>query len=251
MDKKSNEPWFSDEWFWQTYGAIMFDEERLSRTSDEVDRILKLTGLSPESEILDCCCGMGRHSMEMAVRGASVTGVDLSEGYLAKAAETARSRDLNIDWVRMDVRDMKYNNRFDGIINMFTSFGYFEDPEDDLILLRNIHSALKEGGTFFIEIMGKEILARDFEERVWFERGDTKIMLEYSVDLNWTELHNRWLFLEGEKLTEYRFSHRIFSALEMAQLMARAGFASIDIYGGFDGSPYDHKASHLILTGRK
>ncbi len=251
MDKKKKEPWFSDEWFWETYGPLMFDENRLSETAGEVDGIIRLAELPEKAEILDCCCGMGRHTMEFASRGYKMTGVDLSKVYLDKAVREAAEKELDIRWSRMDVRDLDYINRFDSVINMFSSFGYFEDPDDDLLLLKKIRRALKEKGTLFIEMWGKEVLARDFEERVWFEREGIKILLEYSVDLNWTELHNRWLFYQNEKMTEYTFHHRIFSASEMASLLWQAGFEQVDIYGSFKGDLYDHKAERLILVAHK
>ena len=102
-----------------------------------------------------------------------------------------------------------------------------------------------------MEMQGKEVLARDFEERTWFEREGIKILLEYSIDLNWTELCNHWLFFKDDKMTEYSFSHRIFSAAEMADLLWKAGFSTIEIYGDFEKAPYDHKAKNLILVGRK
>ena len=248
MEKKNREHWFSDEWFWETYGPLMFDETRLSATPSEADGIIKLSGMGPEAEVMDCCCGMGRHTVELASRGCRMTGVDLSEGYLKKARQEALRRKVAVDWIRMDVRDLSFRNRFDGIISMFTSFGYFDDPEDDLLLLKKLRTALKPGGCLLMEMAGKEVLARDFEERVWFEREGMTILLEYAVDLNWTELHNRWLFYKEGKMTEYSFRHRIFSAAEMAALLWQAGFGTIDIYGDFQGGPYDHTAKQLILV---
>ncbi len=249
MNKK--EDWYSDEWFWETYGPIMFDELRMKRTPYEAESIFKLCSLSENDSVLDCCCGMGRHSLELARLGCRVTGVDLSEGYLKIASQEAFRRNLNVDFIRKDVRRIDYNKEFDAVINMFTSFGYFEDPDDDLKLLKSLHRSLRPGGTLFMEMSGKEILARDFEERVWFEREGIKIMLEYGVDLNWTELVNRWLFFQNGKMTEYSFSHRIFSASEMARMLWKAGFPEIEVYGNFEKAPYDHKAEHLILMARK
>lgn len=249
MTKKDN--WYSDEWFWETYGPIMFDELRMKRTPYEAESLFELCSLSDGSSVLDCCCGMGRHSLELARLGCDVTGVDLSEGYLKIAAREASSRGLSPEFIRRDVRDLDYHEEFDAVINMFTSFGYFEDPDDDLRLLKILYRSLKPGGILFMEMSGKEILARDFEERVWFEREGIKIMLEYSVDLNWTELVNRWLFYKDERMTEYSFSHRIFSASEMAAMLWEAGFPEIEIYGSFEKAPYDHKAEHLILMARK
>lgn len=247
----SDDSWYSDEWFWKNYGPIMFDKDRMASSAYEVKRIQDICGLKKDSSVFDCCCGMGRHSVEMAETGCKVTGVDLSSGYLEMAREAAAKRSLEVDFLEQDIRTIDYNESFDLVINMFTSFGYFDDPDEDLDLLKKLHKALKPDGTLFMEMWGKEILARDFEERTWFERDGIKILLEYSVDLNWTELVNRWLFYKDDKMTEYSFSHRIFSAAEMSNLLWRAGFSTVEIYGDFEQAPYDHKAKNLILVARK
>ncbi|MDC7233358.1 MAG: class I SAM-dependent methyltransferase [Spirochaetales bacterium] len=243
--------WYSDEWFWREYGPIMFDEQRMASSAYEAERIMDICSMKPGAAVFDCCCGMGRHSVELAALGCHVTGVDLSKGYISLAEEAAASRNLDVNFINKDIRTIDYENSFDTVINMFTSFGYFEDPDEDLLLLKKLHKALKPGGTLFMEMAGKEILARDFEERTWLEREGVKIFLEYSVDLNWTELCNRWLFYKDDKMTEYSFSHRIFSASEMAGLLWQAGFNTIEIYGDFEKAPYDHKAKNLILAAEK
>ena len=251
MEKKIKEQWFSDEWFWETYGPLMFDQNRMAETPEEVAGIIRLANPPEGSSILDCCCGLGRHTIEMAARNFKMTGLDLSEGYLKRARQEAENRHVDVNWQKMDAREISFQEEFDGIINMFTSFGYFEDPDDDLLLLQKLHKSLKPGGFLFMEMTGKEVLARDFEERVWFESGGLKILLEYAVDLNWTELRNRWLFLDQGNLTEYTFSHRIFSAAEMARLLWEAGFAMVEVFGDFDGRLYDHQANRLILVAHK
>ncbi|QEN07442.1 class I SAM-dependent methyltransferase [Oceanispirochaeta crateris] len=250
MQKKENS-WFSDEWFWKTYGPIMFDDQRLKNSVYEVERIMELCGIKKNDNVLDCCCGLGRHSLELAQKGCRVSGLDLSQGYLDLAKAEAEKRSLKVDFIHKDARTIDYENQFDAIINMFTSFGYFDDPDEDLELLRKLHRALKPGASLFMEMMGKEILARDFEERTWFEREGIKIMLEYSVDLNWTELCNRWLFYKDDVMTEYSFSHRIFSASEMAAMLWKAGFSTIEIFGSFEKDLYDHNAKNLILIAHK
>lgn len=249
--QKKKDSWFSDEWFWKTYGPIMFDNDRMENSSYEADKIIEICGLKENYSVFDCCCGMGRHSISLAEKGCRVTGLDLSETYLGMAEKEAEIRNVTVDFIHKDARNIDFENQFDCVINMFTSFGYFEDPDDDLILLKKLHKSLKPGGTLFMEMTGKEVLARDFEERVWFEREGIKILLEYSVDLNWTELCNRWLFFQNDKMTEYSFSHRIFSAAEMAEMLWKAGFSEIDIYGNFEQGEYDHKAVNLILVAHK
>ena len=140
---------------------------------------------------------------------------------------------------------------FDVIINMFTSFGYFEDPEEDRKVVMNVYRSLKSGGLFLMEIMGKEVLARIFQERVWHEEDGVIQLEEHKVTRNWSWMENRWIMLKGNKRMENRVSHRLYSATELAGLLKDSGFTKVDVYGGLDGSPYDQTARRMVIVAQK
>ncbi|MDC7223605.1 MAG: class I SAM-dependent methyltransferase, partial [Spirochaetales bacterium] len=235
-----------------TFGPIMFDKGTMSKTDDEVAGVIKLTGAPRGSRIFDVCCGFGRHSLELARWGYEMTGMDITPSYIARAKESALKEQLDCRFIEGDVRTARPEEPFDGAVCMWNSFGYTEDPGDDDLILKNVYDSLNKGGFFLLDTPGKEVLASGFESNTWFERDDLKILLEYSIDLNWTVLKNRWLFLEKEgKINEFSFSQRIFSALELAQMLYKAGFDSIDIYGSWEGDPYDNNAERLIVIGWK
>lgn len=246
-----NKKWYYDDEFWITYGPVMFDKERIKSASFEIDNLLMLSELKPGDSVLDSCCGQGRHSIILADRGLKVTGVDITEPYLKTAMKRAEEKKLNIEFIKDDILKFVREESFDGATNLYNSLGYFEDPDDDLVYFKNIFKSLKPGGRFIIECTGKEVLARDFRDCFWYEYEDFKIMVEYSINLNWTELETRWIFLKEGKETDAVFRHRIYSALELAQLLSKAGFGTIEFYGDYDGSLYDHKAQRLIAIAKK
>ena len=84
MQKTKTKTWYEDESFWRTFAPTMFNQERLDATAAEIDQIIQFANLESGAKILDLCCGMGRHSLELARRGYSVVGVDLTEEYLAR-----------------------------------------------------------------------------------------------------------------------------------------------------------------------
>jgi SAM-dependent methyltransferase len=112
--------------------------------------------------VLDLGCGPGRHSIPLAKQGAQVTGVDRSPFLLEKARSRAELEKLNIEWVQADMRSFVRPGGFELVLNLFTSFGYFGDVEEDLTVLRNVFHSLAPGGFFIIDVMGKEIVARGF-----------------------------------------------------------------------------------------
>ncbi len=243
--------WHEDDDFWSAMAPSFFTEERRAVAPAEIDLVLGHLNVEPAAAILDLCCGPGRHSLELARRGFRVTGVDRTRGYLQKAREQAQAAGLDIEFVHADMREFCRPEAFDGAINLFTSFGYFEDPADDRRVLANVHRSLRPGATLIMDMMGKEILARIFRERDWEERDGGLLLQERKVDREWTWIENRWILVEDGARREYRVSHRIYSAAELCGLLRESGFASADAYGDLASAPYDHTARRLVVVARK
>lgn len=250
MKYKKN--WYKDQWFWNNYAELMFASQNWENSYFEVKKIVKLLNIKKGSYVLDSCCGPGRSSVEFARAGMKVYGVDLNPQYLDAAKQTAIDFELDMDFELKDVLEFSKENTFDLAVNLYTSFGYFEDDKDDLVYLKNLHKSLKPGGKLLIDTIGKELLMKDFKEDEWFEEDGKIICLEYEVIDDFRRLVNRWIIIDEEgKKIDYKFSHRIFSAYEVKELLTQAGFAKVDVYGNLDGDKYDHKASRQIIVGEK
>lgn len=245
-------PWHEDDEFWHTFGPILFTEARIGSAAEQVEQALALLNVGPGAAILDLCCGVGRHSLELARRGFRVTGVDRSAAYLDTAKGRAASEGLSIEFVLEDMRRFRRPGAFDAVINLFTSFGYFEDQADDRMVLENVHASLKPGGTFVADVVGKEVLARIFRERDWQEFDDGTILLEERrVERNWSWIENRWIVLKDAQRREFRLSHRLYSAAELVALLESCGFSTVNVYGHLSGIPYDQNAKRLVAVARK
>jgi len=244
-------PWHEDDTFWETWGPVMFSQQRLADSPAEVEKIVSLLGLRPGARVLDLCCGVGRHSLELARRGFRVTGVDRTQRYLEQASGQADKEGLMVEFVRDDMRTFCRPDAFDAVINMFTSFSYFEDPEEDRQVVVNVYRSLKSGGAFILETIGKEVLARIFLESDWHEENGILVLQERKVSKNWGWMENRWIMLKDNKRTEFKVTHRLYSATELAAVLAGCGFAQVDVYGDLSGSAYDHTARRMILVGRR
>src|SRR5438309_10412659 len=157
--------WYQDDHFWKVVEPILFGEKRVANAATEVDHLTKLLTLQPPAKVLDLCCGLGRHSLELARRGFDVTGVDSTGVYLRRAQKQAQAENLNVEFVQEDMRQFCRPETFDITLNLFTSFGYFESPAEDRRVLVNVHKSLKSGGRLVLDLMGKEIIARVFRER--------------------------------------------------------------------------------------
>ncbi len=253
MDSNSKEKkaWHEDENFWKGVYPILFSKERWRNTPEEVEKVITLLNLTPGCRILDLCCGPGRHSLELAARGFHVTGVDRIAFYLKKAKEKADSQGLNIELIEDRMEHFLRPGFYDTVLSLLTSFGYFEDPKDDQLVLINIHSSLKKGGKLLMDLMGKEVMARIFQERDWHEENGTLILEERKVSNDWSWSENRWIVIKGETRKDFRFAHRIYSAVELSALLKECGFKSVHAYGDLGGSPYGHEARRLIIVAEK
>jgi SAM-dependent methyltransferase len=244
-------PWHEDDSFWEIWGDHMFDPESVEAAKDEVEKVINLLGIKQGAHVLDLGCGVGRHSLELARRGFQVTGVDRTRSYLDKAIARAEEENLDVEFVQEDMRKFIRPNSFDCVINMYTSFSYFEDPEEDSKVVENVYKSLNPGGAFIIETHGKETLARVFRERDWNERDGVIVLQERKVSQSWSWMNARWIMLKGNERFENEISHRLYAATELMALMTGCGFSGAEAYGGIDGSPYDHTARRLIVVGRK
>ncbi len=244
--------WYEDDNFWKATAPFMFSERRLSNTPLEVEQIIKLLEITPKAKILDLCCGQGRHSLEFARQGFDVIGVDRTISYLEKARQQANEEKLNIKFIEEDMRKFCNPNTFDIVLNLFTAFGYFKNPEENFQVLLNIYKSLKDNGKLIIEILGKEVLARIFKERTWHREDNDKIILEeHKVINNWSFIESIWILLVGDTRKEFKLEHWLYSASELSRLLKESGFKSVDVYGDLTGNPYDHTAKRLVVVGYK
>ena len=243
--------WHEEDAFWEIGAPVLFARRQLSEAPAEVDRIISLLDLRPGAYILDLCCGVGRHALELARRGFMVTGTDRTLAYLERAEGQAKAEELEAEFVQEDMRKFCRPDTFSAVINLYTSFGYFEDPEEDRRVGRNVYKSLKPGGVFLMDMMGKEVLARIFQERVWREEDGILILEERKLSPGWDRIEARWIIYQDDRRRELRFSTRLYSAVELASLLQECGFTDIDLFGDLGGGPYDHNAKRLVAVARK
>lgn len=243
--------WFEDESFWIELYQHMFSEKRYAAASEEVEKILMLSGIEAKS-VLDLCCGPGRHAVAFAKKGIRVTGVDRTPFLLSKAKELAKAEEVEIEWILEDMRNFERPDAFDLVINMFTAFGYFDKKEEDVAVLRNIYASLKQDGCFVIDMMGKEKLARIFEPATVSKEDDGALLVQlHEIFDDWSRIRNEWILIKDGKAKSFKFHHTIYSGQELKDLMHQVGFRDIKLYGNLDGERYGPDAVRLIAVGCK
>jgi len=247
-------PWHEDERFWEAFRDAMFPAETFADASDELDSILALPGVdvAPGDAVLDLPCGPGRHSVPLAARGFDVTGVDATASYLDEARSRAADRDVAdaVEFVEGDMREFRREGAFDLALNLYTSFGYFEDRADDERVARTLHESLAPGGTLVMDLASKETLARDFRTRTWDDFDDGYVLEAHAVTDDWSWMENTWTLVVDGDVREYDVSHRLYSAYELTELLEDAGFDAVEAYGTLDGDAFDQDADRLLVVAR-
>jgi SAM-dependent methyltransferase len=243
--------WFDDDSFWKGTYPYMFPDAKFINAESEIKKILKLVKPKGKS-VLDLCCGPGRCSVPFAKRGYDVTGVDLSLFLLNKAKSFTRKSKVNIEWIQSDMRDFIRPYAFDLVISMFTSFGYFEDKQEDILVLKNIFTNLKPGGSLLMDMGSKERLARIFQSIVTATWPDGTITInKHKILDNFTRIQNKWIIIREGKTSEFEFVDTIYSGQEIIDRLEIAGFKNIRLFGSLDGDEYGLNARRLIVVAQK
>jgi SAM-dependent methyltransferase len=228
----TDEAWHDDDRFWQAAASSLFDDAAWASAAADAELLAELLELEPGSTVLDLGCGPGRYAIPLARLGFQVVGVDRTRAFLDAAAERAAAA-------------------FHAVLSMLTSFGYFEDPAEDLRVLRNALAGLRPGGALLIDTMGKEILGRIFQARDWKIQGEETWLFERRPTRSWSWMENTWIRIHGTKREEFQLGHRLFSARELGDLTLEAGFETAEAYGDLSGSAYDQNARRLVVVARK
>jgi SAM-dependent methyltransferase len=240
--------WFEDETFWETFYPHLFTEDRMAGAPGEVDRLLALAGVT-SGAALDLCCGPGRHSLALAQKGFAVTAVDRSRFLLDKARE--RAAGAPVEFVEADMREFVRQGAFDLAINLFTSFGYFETPDEDLQVLRNVRASIKPGGVFVIDVLGKECLASLPSRTRWVEAPGKDLFVQHCGILpGWSRSRMQWLLVQGERAVRYDYEYNVYSGQELYALLRSAGFDEVRLFGNLDGAAYDSAATRLVARAQ-
>jgi SAM-dependent methyltransferase len=248
---KRKKEWFDDDSFWRELYPFMFPEKRIADADEQIAKALALTKPAGKS-VLDLCCGPGRCSIALAKRGLHVTGVDRTAYLLTKARAKARAAHVKIEWVRQDMRDFVRPGAFALVLSMFTSFGYFDDRQEDMTVLENMFTSLRPGGACLIETLGKERLAKVFQSTTSAVLPDATVWVErHEIFDDWTRVRNEWLILRNGRVKTFKFHHTVYSGQELRDRMERAGFVAVKLHGNLDGDEYGPNAERLVAIGRK
>jgi SAM-dependent methyltransferase len=246
MDQAEKNDWFED-WFNSPYYHMLYKNRDQCEANAFVDHLISLLDIPPGGTLLDLACGKGRHSVYLSNKGFDVTGIDLSPASIYAASQFESK---NLHFYVHDMRKLFRTNYFDVILNLFTSFGYFENSNDDLSTIQAVSKGLKPGGTFVLDFMNsKKVIAGLVKEdqktshdityriRRTFESGFITKYIDFS---------------DNGKEHHYRERVKALSLDDFKAYFEKAGLEISDVRGNYELETFDEDNSdRMILIAKK
>jgi len=222
------------------------------RDRTETARLIDILALPVGSRILDCPCGQGRHAHLLAEAGYDVDGVDWSRDLLDRAK--ARGVARNLRYTRADMRALpkRWSERFDAVVNLFTSFGFFMDPEDDVRVIREFARVLRPGGVLAWHGASRDGVSARFLGRDWWKTSDGTLVAQVrSFDplSGLLTVESEWRGPAGDGQRAHRI--RLYTATRLAELCRDAGLIVEASYDAWRDRPLRRTSSEMLLVARK
>lgn len=242
------------DWYQKAFGEDylkVYSHRNAEEARQLVHFISKSLKIKPGQKILDLGSGYGRNAIELAKKRAKVFCLDLSPVLIRMARELAEEQQLDLQFIQSDMRFIPAREKFDIVVSLFTSFGYFEKESDNLLVLKNVVQALKSRGTFLLDYLNVKHTLFNLVPKDQKSGSGFHIIQERRFD-GINERINKRITINGEEgEREYVESVRAYGVAEIATLFAEAGLKCVQTFGDYDGNPYHPDSPRLIMIGQK
>lgn len=238
--------WFED-WFDSPLYELLYSYRNEQEANKLAEFIEKQIPIDTHPKIVDVGCGRGRHSISLAERGYQVTGFDLSPQAIEKASHIARQR--NLKQIRFLVNDMRnpLKEQFDAALNLFTTFGYFLDEEQNVQVLKSINSMLSNNGLFLIDFLNAKKVERELTpSEKGVHNGINYNITRYIMDGFVYKVIN----FEADDLEEPReYTERVqlFDKEWFTDKLTESGFTPLNVWGNYSGDSFDEVESPRLI----
>ncbi len=239
------EDWFADEHYLTLYRHRNSEEASLA-----LDLIEKFTGITKDAEILDLACGAGRHSINLAKRGyTNITGIDLSVSLIREAKRNAAKEGVKINFKEQDMRS--FDGSYNLIMNLFTSFGYFANDQQNEEVITRVGKCLIPHGFFVLDFFNTAMLCNTVvahDEKV-LSSGER---VEQFREINNGRIEKKIIIHSSTVSKEFHESVRLFKLHDFERMFAKAGLTIKVKFGDYLGDPFDVGSSpRLFLVAKK
>ncbi len=243
--------WFKA-WFNHPAYLKLYAHRSLEEAEETITTLLNfITITTPHPKALDIACGPGRHAVALAEHGFQVTANDLSSTLLTEARKLAKEKQLTLTFTQLDMREIDFENEFELIVQLFTSFGYFENDDEDKIVLSNVARALKPSGWYVLDFLNEHRLRQTLQPETRRMLGDIEVFEQRMIFLGERVVKSITL-MEGGKTHRFIESVRLYSKADLIAMMSDVGLRVQYLLGDYHGAPFAPDTSpRLILIAQK
>lgn len=238
--------WFED-WFDSPYYHLLYKHRDHSEAELFIDNLIALLKPEKDSRFLDLGCGKGRHSFYLNKKGFDVTGIDLSANSICWAKENENE---HLHFYVHDMRKIFRTNYFDFVLNLFTSFGYFENNRDDNATINAVYKSLKPNGSFVLDFMNVEKVVQSLRS----EEIKTIEGIEFRITKN---VENNFIVKQirfTDKGKQYNFQEKVkvLTLADFEKYFSANKLKIVDLRGNYQLDDFDKKNSdRLIIVAQK
>lgn len=246
MLSEENNDWFKN-WFDSPYYHILYKNRDCGEAELFINNLISYLKPSPDATFLDLACGKGRHSLFLNKKGYDVTGIDLSKNSI-ECAKTMENDKLHF-YVH-DMRKLFRTNYYDYVLNLFTSFGYFDNEKDNLATISTVSKALKPGGILVLDFFNaKKVIGS-------LKKEETKTVDGIEFKIHKCIFHK---FIQkqidfSDKGKAYHYQEQVQAlALEDFEKYMKAGkLKTVTLFGSYMLEPFMEESSErLIIVAQK
>lgn len=238
--RDSGREWFT-EWFDSPYYHLLYKHRDDNEAEVFMDNLVSYLGVKPDENILDLPCGKGRHSIYLNKKGFDVTGADLSENSINLASSFSNEK------LHFKIQDMRapLEGKFDYILNLFTSFGYFESDEENINVLKNMKKALKEGGRLVIDFMNTPRIINNLVDSEVKVIGGISFTIRKFIR---EDTIIKEISFEAES-KNFRFEEQVkaLTDLDFFRHFNQAGLQMVQMFGNYDLDEYNSLTSERMI----
>ena len=238
--------WFHG-WFDSRYYHLLYRHRDENEAQNFLQRLVKHLVLPSHASVIDLGCGKGRHSVSLHELGFDVLGIDLSKESIAIAQE---KKTAGLSFEVQDMRQFTVANPVDCIMNLFTSFGYFDNETDNNLVIQRVREALVPGGYFVIDYFNSEMVQQC--------HGDSKSLTIQDIQftLNKRIENNRVIKTidvdDHGKLSHYEERVQLFKMEQLSQMLIAQDLIPIATFGDYKLNPFEASTSdRLIIIAKK
>jgi SAM-dependent methyltransferase len=241
-----NDQWFQS-WFNTKYYHILYKNRNDEEAQRFIDNALRHINLHTGSKILDIACGKGRHSKFLNSKGFDVTGIDLSPESIAEASISTNE---HLHFFEHDMRKTFRLNYFDLAVNMFTSFGYFDNHDDNYATIHAMAATLKTGGYLLIDFFNSQFIENTLVPKFETVIDGVRFAIEKKIENDFV-IKNISVF-DNEKEFRYQEKVQLLTLENFQSYLTKENLSIKSVFGNYELDVFNlNESPRLIILAQK